>query len=86
MIILDISKCKKSSLWPDNMPKKIRLIEGQHFKQYDVHPMCRQTKWYKKLHQNSCKKYPFKFQSMPIGIDNADLPFDARIISVRGQK
>ena len=63
MIILDLSEYtgKRPTTWPDDIPKKIRLVEGKHAKEYNIHPTHRRTKWYKKLVKNRFYTSPLPF-------------------------
>ena len=76
MIILDLTNYKggRPSIWPEDMPLMIRLIKGTHQKGYDIHPMIRTTKWYKKLLENSKKEYPDKRWDGPIGLSSHEVP------------
>lgn len=72
MIIMDLTNSKKDSLQPKDMPLKIRLIEGQHQTDYDVHPMVRKTTWYKEYCENLQKENPNKDPNLPIGINTVN--------------
>jgi len=81
MIILDLTNCKSRHItWPLDMPKKIRLIKGQHQHEYDFHPMVRNTKWYKELYKEAIKEHPWHSRILPLGIDSKNLTSDVRII------
>lgn len=71
--ILDLTNAKIPSFWPKNIPQKVRLIPGQHMADFDVHPMCRNTKWYKDVRKVLMNKYTkngrFTNPNWPIGID-----------------
>ena len=82
MIILDLSEYtgKRPTTWPDDIPKKIRLVEGKHAKEYNIHPTHRRTKWYKKLVKNIQVIYPYKRPEWPIGLDLLDLKPGTKIM------
>ena len=70
MTYIDLTeyKGKRPSTWPGDLPDKIRLTPGQHDLWYDIHPMCRKTRWYKELVANSKAECPHKDDSKPIGV------------------
>lgn len=82
MIILDLTECTepKPASWSCDVPNKIRLIEGEHHKDYEIHPMLRQTKWYKKLFRNTKALQPLMRDDWPIGVTVINLPAKAKII------
>ena len=73
MIILDLSSAHRAQIWPNNMPKKIRLTLGKHNRQYDLHPMVRATNWYKELVRRTAKVFPHKRLDWPIGVNDCDI-------------
>ena len=76
MIILDITNARKPKdwfkIWP---PNRIRLEKGKYQKDFDIHPMCRHTKWYKALVQTNIERYPRKNHDWPIGVDQGEAEY-----------
>ena len=85
MIIIDLTEYhgKRPSIWPDDLPDKIRLTPGEHEFCYDVHPMCRGARWYKTLMENSKAAYPHKDNRYPVGVSDYMVKDGARIVRTK---
>ena len=86
MIFLDISNCTPETLkhFPDDTPKRIPLIKGKHFRDYDVHPLVRKERWYLEILVNQMRKHPSKDSFLPIGTDYDNLTGAGAFIDRRG--
>ena len=72
MIILDLTKVKRPPSWGKiDVPKKIRLEKGCHFYTYNIHPMCRNTKWYKELEKVLQADQQPQRPDWPVGLSKA---------------
>jgi len=76
MIILNLTGCRRK---PKHCPDKIRLIKGEYNHEYDLHPMVRNTKWYKNTLNDAIKRYPNARADWPIGISRDGLAPGAKI-------
>jgi len=79
-IILDLTEYTGDEVFQEGMPKKILLVPGKHYFEYDLHPNHRRAKWYKQRVEESRRVSPDKRADWPIGITEHMLHDGAKII------